>query len=112
MTIDDDTASRVFIALADPTRRRILALLAESGGGTATALAAALTVSRQAVAKHLSVLDEAGLVEGTRSGREMRYGVRTAALTETSRNLADVAAVWDRRLRAIKSLAESDPNDA
>ena len=69
----------VFTALADPTRRRVLDLLAEHGHGTATTLAAELPVSRPAVIKHLAVLDRAGLVAAQRHGREVRYVVLLGA---------------------------------
>ena len=78
-------AEGVFAALADPTRWRVLNLLAERGEGTATSLAGELPVSRVAVVKHLAVLDRAGLVEGRREGREVRYTVRTEPLGETAR---------------------------
>lgn len=101
-----DPAPVVFAALADPTRWRLLGTLAEQGEGTATTLAAQLPVSRPAVIKHLVVLDRAGLVARERHGREVRYRVRPEQLDATARQLADVAAVWDRRLDAIKRLAE------
>jgi DNA-binding transcriptional ArsR family regulator len=100
----------VLTALADPTRRRVLTLLAERGEATATTLAGDLPVSRVAVVKHLAVLDRAGLVEGRREGREVRYTVRTEPLGETARWMARLAAQWDARLAAIKRLAEEDPN--
>jgi DNA-binding transcriptional ArsR family regulator len=93
-------------ALADPTRRQLLDQLAAQGEATATTLAAQLPVSRQAVVKHLAVLDAAGLVSGSRVGREMRYVVRPAALDATARWMATLAADWDRRLATIKRLAE------
>ncbi|MDI2125555.1 ArsR/SmtB family transcription factor [Yinghuangia seranimata] len=102
---------RVLSALADPTRRRILDLLAESDGGTATALATRLPISRQAVVKHLAVLDRADLVTGRQSGREVRYRVRPEGLEGTARWMNGLAAQWDRRLAAIKLLAESDVPD-
>lgn len=104
-----DFAPAVFAALADPTRWRLLGELAELGEGTATTLAAQLPVSRPAVIKHLVVLDRAGLVERRRSGREVRYSVRPEQLDATARWMAEVAAAWDRRLDAVKRLAESDP---
>jgi DNA-binding transcriptional ArsR family regulator len=97
---------RTFAALADPTRWRVLNLLAERGEGTATSLAAELPVSRVAVVKHLAVLDRAGLVEARRAGREVRYTVRPEPLDETARLMAALAAQWDARLAAIKRLAE------
>jgi DNA-binding transcriptional ArsR family regulator len=97
----------VLVALADPTRRQLLELLAVRGEATATTLAEGLPVSRQAVVKHLSVLDAAGLVTGGRVGREVRYAVRPAALNATARWMAALAADWDRRLATIKRLAEA-----
>jgi DNA-binding transcriptional ArsR family regulator len=96
----------VFTALADPTRRRVLDLLAEHGHGTATTLAAELPVSRPAVIKHLAVLDRAGLVSAQRHGREVRYVVQSAPLQETAAWMARLAAAWDERLDAIRALAE------
>lgn len=97
----------VFAALADPTRWRVLTLLAARGNGTATTLAAELPVSRPAVIKHLTVLDRAGLVEGRRQGREVRFSVRPERLDETARMLAQIASEWDARLAAIKRIAEA-----
>lgn len=99
-------ASEVFAALADPTRWQVLSLLAARGEGTATTLAAEMPVSRPAVIKHLNVLDRAGLVQGRRAGREVRYSVRPERLDATARWLAAVAAQWDPRLAAIKRIAE------
>jgi DNA-binding transcriptional ArsR family regulator len=102
-------ADQVIDALADPMRRRILDELARLGEATATLLAGALPVSRQAVVKHLAVLDTAGLVLGRRAGRERRYQVRPAALHETARWLDQVAEQWDRRLRAVRRFTEDRP---
>jgi len=99
-------APEVFAALADPTRWRVLTLLAERGDGTATTLAGELPVSRPAVIKHLAVLDRAGLVESRRRGREVRFTVRPERLDAAARDLADLAAAWDARLAAIKRMAE------
>lgn len=94
-------------ALADPTRRQLLDLLAVRGEATATTLAEHLPVTRQAVVKHLAVLDAAGLVAGSRVGREVRYAVRPAALNATARWMTALAADWDRRLATIKRVAEA-----
>lgn len=102
-----DTVTEVLSALADPTRRRILDALAAHGEATATVLAAELPVSRQAIVKHLAVLDRAGLVTGRREGREARYVVRPAGLGTTARWMDRVAADWDSRLAAVKRLAEA-----
>jgi DNA-binding transcriptional ArsR family regulator len=81
--------------------------LAAQGEATATRLAERLPVSRQAVVKHLAVLDAAGLVSGSRVGREVRYSVRPVALDATARWMGALAADWDRRLARIKHIAEA-----
>ena len=105
-------ADTVMAALADPTRWRVLSLLAERGEATATTLAGELPVSRGAVVKHLAILDRAGLVEGGRHGREVRYRVRPERLEQTARWMAGLASQWDRRLDALKRLAEEEPPPA
>jgi DNA-binding transcriptional ArsR family regulator len=99
-------ADEVFAALADPTRRRVLDLLAERGEGTATTVAGELPVTRPAVVKHLTVLDRAGLVESRRQGREVLFTVRPERLEATARRMSATAAEWDARLSALKRLAE------
>jgi DNA-binding transcriptional ArsR family regulator len=96
----------VLTALADPTRRQLLDLLSARGEATATTLAGGLPVSRQAVVKHLAVLDAAGLVTSTKVGREVRFAVRPDALDATARWMTALAADWDRRLAKIKRFAE------
>jgi len=98
-------------AVADPTRRRVLDLLLDRGEATATTLADQLPVSRQAVTKHLAVLNRAGLVEGRRRGREVRHAIRPQRLGAATRSLAQVAAEWDVRLLAIKQIAESQSQE-
>lgn len=105
-------ADDVFAALADPTRWRVLTLLADRGEGTATTLARELPVSRPAVIKHLAVLDRAGLVSSRRLGREVRYVVRPERLDAMARRMADLASQWDARLATLKALAEGPPADA
>jgi DNA-binding transcriptional ArsR family regulator len=97
----------LWAAVADPTRRRVLDALLERGEATTTTLAEGLPVTRQAVAKHLVVLNRVGLVTGERHGREVRYAVRPERLDAASEALAGVAAQWGRRLARIKRLAES-----
>jgi ArsR family transcriptional regulator, cadmium/lead-responsive transcriptional repressor len=99
-------ADELWSAVADPTRRRVLDVLLNRGEATATIVAGELPVTRQAVAKHLAVLGRAGLVEGRRRGREMRYAVRPQRLDAAARSMASVAAEWDARLAAIKRIAE------
>ncbi|MEV6625349.1 helix-turn-helix domain-containing protein [Amycolatopsis sp. NPDC051106] len=101
--VDDDLWS----AIGDPTRRRLLDLLLDDGSATATSLSEHLPVTRQAVAKHLAVLDRAGLVHATPAGREKHYRVDEAQLARAVAQLADVGAAWDARLRRIKRIAET-----
>ena len=96
----------VFAALGDETRWSVLAALGE-GDASASALAGRLPVSRQAIAKHLAVLQEVGLVEPVRVGREVQYRVLGARLRDTATRLDAIGEQWDRRLAAIREIAES-----
>jgi DNA-binding transcriptional ArsR family regulator len=98
----------VLAALADPTRRTVLDRVATGSGVTATAIAADLPVSRQAVARHLGILVDAGLVRATRTGREVRFRARAERVRRTARWLDQVAAGWDARLRSIREIAEGE----
>lgn len=101
--IDDELWS----AMGDPMRRRILDLMLADGGGTATSLSGRLPVTRQAVAKHLGVLDRAGLVAATADGRERRYQVEAEQFARAVAQLAAVGAAWDARLRRMTTIAEA-----
>lgn len=101
--VDDDLWS----AIGDPTRRRMLDLLLTDGEGTATTLSEQLPVTRQAVAKHLGVLDRVGLVHATPVGRERLYRVDEAQLARAVAQLNGVGATWDARLQRIKRIAEA-----
>ncbi|MFI1649741.1 ArsR/SmtB family transcription factor [Streptomyces avidinii] len=105
--VDDDLWS----AIGDPTRRRMIDLLLAEGQGTATTLSAHLPVTRQAVTKHLAVLDRVGLVRSAPSGREKHYRVDEAQLARAVAQLNSVGEMWDARLRRIKSLAEAIQRD-
>jgi ArsR family transcriptional regulator, cadmium/lead-responsive transcriptional repressor len=85
-----DPLGQVFGALADPSRRQVIGYLSERGTATATELTGELPMTRQAVAKHLATLADAGLVESERLGRETRY------------RLTDAGAEWDDRLDALR----------
>jgi ArsR family transcriptional regulator, cadmium/lead-responsive transcriptional repressor len=94
-------------AIGDPSRRRVLDLIVSHGGVSASWLAGQVPFSRQAVAKHLAVLEEAGLVSRRKQGREVLYQVEAGRLDEASRAMTDLAAQWGRRLDTIKRLAEA-----
>lgn len=100
---DDDLWS----ALADPSRRRVLDLLVRSGEASASWLAERVPFSRQAVSKHLVVLEQIGLISRRKQGREVLYLVDADRLDQATRAMAEVARQWDRRLDTIKRLAEA-----
>jgi ArsR family transcriptional regulator, cadmium/lead-responsive transcriptional repressor len=100
-------SARLWAAIADPMRLRLIDALLARADGTATDLAADLPISRQGVAKHLAVLEAAGLVARRRVGREVRFAVRPDTLDVATRRMAEVASGWDVRLTRIKALAES-----
>jgi len=94
-------------AIADPSRRLVLDLLVSNGDVTASWLAGRAPFSRQAVSKHLVVLERAGLVSRRKQGREVLYQVDADRLDQATRAMAELAAQWDRRLATIKRLAET-----
>ncbi len=99
----EEIAEHVFSALADPTRRAILATLAAQGPATATDLADRLPITRQAIAKHLVLLADAGLVSpepGER--RRVRYRLHSAPVQVAQQFLAALAHEWDGRLEALR----------
>lgn len=98
--------SNVFDALGDPTRRHIVESLSQREA-TATQLAADLPVTRQAVAKHLTALRDAGLVESRRQGRETLYRVNAEPLEDAAAWMVRVGGEWDTRLERLRGLVES-----
>jgi DNA-binding transcriptional ArsR family regulator len=94
-------------AIGDPSRRRVLDLLVSNGDVSASWLAGRVPFSRQAVSKHLAVLEQAGLISRRKHGREVLYRIEAGRLDQASRAMTDLAAQWDRRLAAIKRLAEA-----
>ena len=100
-----DTVGRVLTALADSTRRDVLTALGSSPA-TATDLARGLPITRQAVVKHLTVLERSSLVRSSRSGREVRFEVRPETLTQAADWMTALAAQWDGRLTLLKQRAE------
>ena len=95
-------AEQVFVALADPSRRAILAALASSGPATATDLAARLPITRQAIAKHLALLTETGLVTAEPGERRrVRYRLHSAPMQAAQQFLAALARDWDGPLSAL-----------
>jgi DNA-binding transcriptional ArsR family regulator len=99
-------ADAVFTALADPTRRQVIETLAGGGSATASSLAAGLPITRQAVAKHLATLVRARLVRPRRVGRETRYSLDPAPLSDAAEWIARVGSEWDDRLAALGRVVE------
>ena len=93
----------VFDALADATRRTVLRSVAARDSATATELASEVTVSRQAVVKHLQVLADAGLVTPERHGREVRYAASADPLGPAVGWMLSAGAHWDRRLERLRA---------
>src|SRR4051794_10580583 len=108
MTGEGEEADRLWAAVADPTRQRLLDRILAAGDATATALARDLPITRQGIAKHLAVLERAGLVAATRTGREVRFTVRQDRLHQATRRMAQIVAEWDERLAMIKRIAETE----
>jgi DNA-binding transcriptional ArsR family regulator len=102
-----------FAALADPTRRHVVETLVRDGSTSVPALSAALPISRQAIAKHLAALGEAGLIERAPegAGREVRYRLCPGALRPASAWLDETAAAWDERLARLKRVVTSREGD-
>jgi DNA-binding transcriptional ArsR family regulator len=108
--VTNETPDAVFAALADPTRRRVLRLVAERGPTSATLLERELPVSRQAIVKHLAVLNRAGLVAGRRTGQEVRYALVPEPLDDVADWIAEIGSRWDERLARLRQVVlEQNP---
>jgi DNA-binding transcriptional ArsR family regulator len=105
--VKDRRVDAVFAALADPTRRAVLRAVASAGSVTATELSSQFPVTRQAVAKHLGALNDAGLVEAIRHGRETRYNLRAAPLNDALDWITGVGEDWDDRLKSLHTYLKS-----
>ena len=105
MTPESD--DELWSAIGDPSRRRVLDLLVRTGEASASWLAGQVPFSRQAVSKHLVVLEQAGLISRRKQGREVLYQVDAERLDQATRVMSELASQWDRRLNTIKRLAEA-----
>lgn len=105
MTVQTD--DELWSAIGDPSRRRVLELVVSNEEASASWLAGRVPFSRQAVSKHLVVLERAGLISRRRRGREVIYQVEADRLDQVTRAMAELAAQWDQRLATIKRLAEA-----
>jgi DNA-binding transcriptional ArsR family regulator len=98
----------LFAALADPVRRGLLINLAERSPRTATQLAQQYPITRQGILKHLTILEDAGLVAVYQAGREKRYTLTPEPLAELDQWIEDIGAKWDERLLRLKTLLENE----
>lgn len=101
------TAAIVFAALGDPTRLALLERLSQGGPASISVLADNFDLTRQGVTKHLQVLAAARIIEGRREGREHRWALRPARLTDARRHLETIARGWDHALARLKAHVEN-----
>ena len=104
VTTNSGALDTLFGALADPTRRLLVERLLTKGPATATVLAETTPLTRQAVLKHLQVLEAAGLLDHERVGREVRYRVTPQPLANAVGWILDTADLWDKRIDRLRRL--------
>jgi DNA-binding transcriptional ArsR family regulator len=97
---------KIWFAIAEPSRRKLIDLLVSKGESSASKLAQEVTISRQAVTKHLAVLRNAGLLRVHRTRKEVLFTIDSANLNKAAKELSAAAKFWDDRLLRIKQLAE------
>lgn len=103
---------RIWFAVAEPSRRKLIDILLARGEASASRLAEEVPFTRQAVAKHLAVLQNTGLLRHRKAGREVRFSLEPAGMAQAARELSAAAARWDARLQNIKQLAEAAAREA
>ena len=104
------TAAPVFAALGDKTRLHIVARLCGDGPMPIARLAKGARVSRQAITKHLQVLEQAGIARGSRLGREYIWGLRTNRLSEVQQHLNQISHQWDAAVERLRAMVEDHDN--
>jgi DNA-binding transcriptional ArsR family regulator len=104
----EQTVANVFFALGDGTRLSLVTKLGKGGARSATALAAGANVTRQAIVKHLQVLESAGLVTNAKCGREVLFALEPGRLEQARAFLDGVSAGWDRAIERLRGMVE-DP---
>jgi DNA-binding transcriptional ArsR family regulator len=97
----------VFFSLGDPTRLSVVKKLRGGAALSATVLAGGAIVTRQAIAKHLAVLERAGLVSREKRGREVLYALEPARLEEAQAFLEGISAGWDRAIARLRRMVEA-----
>lgn len=107
-TAPERRAADAFFALGDPTRLSVVRKLSSGGTLSATALSGGAKVTRQAIVKHLQVLEGAGLVTHEKRGREVLYALEPRRLADARAFLDGVSAAWDRAIERLRRLVEED----
>lgn len=102
----DEALARVFAALGDPTRLKLVAVLCTGGAVSIAQLTATTDISRQGVTKHLQVLAEAGVVHDAKVGRERLWKLDPAQIAEARRTLDLIGRQWELALGRLKDYAE------
>jgi DNA-binding transcriptional ArsR family regulator len=104
--VSERAVAEVFFALGDDTRLSVVRKLGTGGALSATALSEGARVTRQAIVKHLQVLEAAGLVTHDKRGREVLYALEPVRLEEAHTFLDSVAAGWDRAIERLRTIVE------
>lgn len=107
MSVTASFDAKLWFAIAEPSRRKLIEVLLFKGEATASRLADEVPFSRQAVSKHLAVLKKAGLVRERKTGKEVRFSIEPQGLSVAAQELLRAATLWDERLQKIKQIAES-----
>ena len=100
------SSAPVFAALGDETRLRLVVLLCNDGPTSIVRLSAGFAITRQAITKHLRVMEQAGLVRSTQLGRESVWEIQQERLREAQRHLQTISAHWDQTLGRLKRFVE------
>ncbi len=101
----------IWLAIAEPSRRKLIDILLAKGESTASKLAKEVPFTRQAVAKHLIVLQNTGLLRQRKAGKEVHFSLEPAGLAKAAQELSRAAALWDGRLQKIKQVAEASEEE-
>ena len=107
MTTTTSSNETLWLAIAEPSRRRLIDILLGKGEATASQLADDVPFSRQAVSKHMAVLKNAGLISARRTGKEVRFAIQPDGISAAAKEMSQAAKLWDERLEKIKLIAEA-----
>ena len=106
LTAAERKSALVFAALGDQTRLHLVSRLGDRGPQSITQLSTGFPITRQAITKHLRVMESAGLVRSTQQGREIVWELENKRLAEARRHLETISAQWDATLGRLKAFVE------